>query len=157
MRTKSFLIISLLFPIITLIALTAYKKYLFESGYEVTLAVTGYDPRDLLSGHYVIYTVDYGVNGLCRDYATMQPGYICLDTKTFSQTRDVTCKHFIRGVCYAGRFDAGIEKFYIPENKAAMLDQKARDKQASILISVSPEGQAQVKDLLINGKSWREQ
>lgn len=157
MRTKSFLIIILLFPIITLFALTVYKKYLIESGYEVTLKIYGYDPRDLLSGHYVVYAVDYGIPDLCRDYSTIQTAYICLDTKTFSSVLDTKCKHFIRGICSYGHFEAGIEKFYIPENKAAMLDKKVRNKKASIVISVSPEGRAQIKDLLIDDKSWRQQ
>ena len=157
MRTKSFLIIALLFPIITLLTLTSYKKHLLESGYVVTLKVSGYDPRDLLSGHYLIYTVDYGMNDLCRNYSTIQSAYICLDTKTFSVMPDISCKHFIAGTCNYGRFEAGIEKFYIPEEKAVMLDKKIRGKQASIVISVSPGGHAQVKDLLIDGKSWRTQ
>lgn len=154
---KSALLIALLIPIIVLMALTAYKKYLLESGYEVTLPVYGYDPRDLISGHYVTYTVDYGVSNLCQNYSQIQQGYICLDTKTFSPQQDTGCQRFIRGTCNHGRFEAGIEKFYIPENKAEILDKQVREKQASIVISVTPDGHAQVKDLLINGKSWSQE
>jgi uncharacterized membrane-anchored protein len=156
-RTKVALCIALLFPIISLITLTFYKKHLLETGYEVVLPVSGYDPRDLLSGHYIIYTVDYGVSNLCRNSAYLEEGYVCLDNKTFSFEKNPVCKLVIRGTCSGGRFEAGIEKFYIPEDKAEILDKKVRGKKASILISISPTGQAQVKDLLIEGKSWQQQ
>lgn len=153
MKKKIILIIALLFPILFLLQLTAYKKHILESGYEVTLPVTGYDPRDLLSGHYITYTVDYGVTPLCNDRAQIYEGYICLNTKTFSPQPESGCQHFIRGVCKYGHFDAGIERFYVPEDKAAILDKKVRENKASIIVSIMPNGHAQVKDLLINGKS----
>lgn len=156
MRTKAALVVALLFPIITLMTLTVYKRHLLMTGYEVILPISGYDPRDLISGHYITYTVDYGVDNLCHNYSQIQQGYICLDTKTFSSEQDVSCRRFIRGTCNYRHFEAGIEKFYIPEDEAKSLDKKVREKQASIIISVSPDGQAQVKDLLINGKSWRQ-
>lgn len=154
-QTKKMLLIALLFPILVLFALTLYKRHILTSGIEITLPISGYDPRDLLSGHYVIYTVEYGVPDICYRAQDIQQGYVCLDNKSFSFSPPSHCIHFIRGTCNYGRFIAGIEKYYIPESAAPHLDKEVRAKTASIVISVTPSGQAQVKDLLINGKSWR--
>lgn len=156
MQSKKMLLIALLLPILVLIALTFYKRHLLTSGVEITLPISGYDPRDLLSGHYVIYTVDYGVPNLCNQAKDIRQAYICLENKTVSYTSPKYCKIFIKGICNNGRFIAGIEKYYIPESAASHLDTEVRAKKAKIVISVKPNGQAQVKDLLIDGKSWRQ-
>lgn len=155
MQKNKGLWLALLFPILMLLALIAYKKYILTFGQEVTLAISGYDPRDILSGHYLIYTVEYPVGKICTD-KTVESGYVCLDPKGFSAELPAECKIPIRGTCKYGRFEAGIEKFYIPEDKAQILDNNIRGKRASIVISVTPKGQAQVKDLLIDGNSWRD-
>lgn len=152
-RSKTALIIVLLIPIVALFALVCYKKHILMTGREVVLPITGYDPRDLLSGHYLIYTVEYGVKNLCVGTQTVQEGYVCLDNKTFSTTAPVACNLFIRGTCNNGRFLAGIEKFYIPETNANQINQEIRMKAASIIISVTQDGVAQVKKLLVNGQN----
>jgi uncharacterized membrane-anchored protein len=61
----------------------------------------------------------------------------------------------IKGNCSGSQFKAGIERFYIPENQASKLDKDVRSKKGSIVLSVTPDGHAQIKDLLIDGKSWK--
>jgi uncharacterized membrane-anchored protein len=63
----------------------------------------------------------------------------------------------IRGVCKFSRFEAGIEKYYVSEDKAKHLEDQIRSKSASIVLSITRDGQAQVKDLLVNGQSWKNQ
>lgn len=151
------LIIALLIPIAALAALTAYKKYVLSFGQEIVLPISGYDPRDLLSGHYLIYQVEYGVGSICGGGAGPQTGFVCLSPKLFSYTAPNGCLKVIRGLCNNGRFEAGIEKYYIPEDKAKALEEKVRSKSASIVLSVTTDGQAQVKDLLIDGQPWKDQ
>lgn len=155
MISRKTLIIALLFPILALAALVVYKKHILNTGQEVILPISGYDPRDLLSGHYLIYQVNYGVENICPQ-GTVESSYICLDNKTFSYEKPVQCKLILHGACDYGHFKAGIEKYYIPENRSEELTQKIRKKQASIVIVVPPSGNAQVKDLLIDGHSWSE-
>lgn len=156
-QTKKALIIALLFPILALAALTAYKKYVLSFGDEIVLPISGYDPRDLLSGHYLIYQIDYGVGGICASNSGQQTGYVCLEPKMFSYSSPEGCSKLIRGVCNYGRFEAGIEKYYVPEDKARKLEEQVRSKTASIVLSLTSGGQAQVKDLLVNGQSWKNQ
>lgn len=154
-RTKSFLILALLFPVITLMLLTVYNRHILNTGYEVILAVQGYDPRYLLTGHYLTYRVEYGVTPNCSYHEGSYQAYICLSTPVFSTSIIPGCEHYIRGTCKRGYFIAGIEQFFIPESDAAQLDQQVRNGQASILVSVSPDGHALVKNLMIDGKPLR--
>jgi len=154
-KSRKILLVTLMIPILALLGLTTSKISNLFMGREVELPIVGFDPRDLLSGHYLVYRVDYGVANLC---ATPEeaPGFVCLDNRTFTQDKPDGCSLFIKGSCNHLRFEAGIERFYIPEEKAAMLDQIVRGKQASIVISITGAGHAQVKNLLVNGKPWEE-
>lgn len=154
-QTKKALVASLMFPILALAILTAYKKYVLSFGEEIILPISGYDPRDLLSGHYLIYRIDYGVDGICSASLDQQIGYVCLEPKMFSYSTPQGCSKLIRGVCKSGQFEAGIEKYYVPEDKASDLEVQIRANKASIVLSVTHSGQAQVKDLLVNGQSWK--
>lgn len=155
--SKRYLIIALLIPIFVLAALSASKKLVLLSGTEVVLPISGYDPLDLLSGHYLVYRVDYEVNNLCQGEEETKAGFVCLSAKSFSIERPQGCSTFIRGICKYGRFEAGVEKYFIPEGKAQALEEKVRTKAASIVLSVMSDGQAQVKDLLIDGKPWKDE
>ncbi len=153
-RTKKALIVVLLLPIFVLAGLTAFRAYVRTFGMEVTLPISGYDPRDLLSGHYLIYRIEYGVGGICPTMDQRRAGYVCLEPKFFSYDEPAECNKLISGFCTNSRFEAGIEKFFIPENKARYLERQIQSKAASIVLSLTASGNTQVKDLLVDGKSW---
>jgi uncharacterized membrane-anchored protein len=151
------LILALLVPIIALAIMTGSRHYRQQAGLELILPIQGYDPRDLLSGHYLQYRVDYGVEKNC-DYSVAGPAVICIRPAAAFSLGDQassSCEVFIRGRCERGRFLAGIERFYIPESDAEELDQRARDKEGALLLSVDSNGNAVIKDLLFNGEPWR--
>jgi len=154
-KSRKLLLVTLMIPNLALLSLTTSKISNLLIGREVELPIVGYDPRDLLSGHYLVYRVDYGVTNLCTTPDEV-PGFVCLDNRTFTQDNPGGCSLFIKGTCKHLRFESGIERFYIPEEKATMLDQMVRGKQASIVISITGSGHAQVKNLLLNGKPWEE-
>jgi len=165
MNLKRFQILAALaFPVFMLAALTIWKANIRLHGAEIVLPVRGYDPRDLLSGHYLIYSVDYGISDVCatgRDGsgadALSQTGmWLCLEGVRFaSLIEPEQCGVRLSGRCEGGAFTAGIERFYVPQEKAAKLESLIQGKSASILINVSEQGEPQVKDLLIDGVSWR--
>lgn len=155
-KNKKILILVLAFPILCLIILTGYKKYILSFGQEVVLPISGYDPRDLLSGHYLIYNIEYGVENICYE-SNHAEAYICLEPKNFSYSRPENCQKLIRGNCSYSRFVAGIEKFYIPQEYAAKLENEVQSKSASIVLSITRDGSVQIKDLLIDGQPWKNQ
>ncbi len=152
-RTRR-LLVALLIPIAALAALAGWKGWIATTGHRVTLPIEGFDPRDLLSGHYLIYRIDYGVEGLCE--GKLGTAYVCLDPKGYFPDKPAECRLPLRGSCDATRFTAGIERFYLPEDKARALDRVVRDKRGSVVLALDGHGGAQVVDLLIDGRSWKE-
>ncbi len=158
-KSKTVILIALIIPIVALLSLTIYKKYTFLKGRQITLSIRAYDPRDLLSGYYLNYTIKYDVEEVCHNkrYRENKHAYICLNPKKFSYTKPYNCDLFIKGVCNKLDFKAGIERYYVPKQQAKRLEKLLRSNKASIVLSVPKNGDAQVKDLLINGKSWKDQ
>ena len=156
--SKKYILTVLIIPIIALLTLAIYKKYVFTTGHQVILPITGYDPRDLLSGYYLIYNVEYDIKNICQDkeYREDKVAYICLNPRKFSYIKPYTCDLFIKGACHNLNFKAGIERYYVPKGQAKKLEALVRSNKASIVLSVTKSGDAQVKDLLINGKSWKD-
>jgi uncharacterized membrane-anchored protein len=157
MNRKTWLIIALALPIVALAASAYLKSLQRESGTQVVLPIEGFDPRDLLSGHYLTYRVDYGLgeNG-CGDYQGQ--ANVCLRPQPRIAPEGglaADCTLFIRGYCDSGRFSAGIERFYIPEEYAHDLEQAVRDKRGELVLSVGHSGTAAIRDLLIDNKPWK--
>lgn len=59
------------------------------------------------------------------------------------------CDAFLKGKCNYGRFEAGIEEYFIPEEKAASIDKTVRKGKSKIKISVTKDGKAIVEDLIL--------
>jgi len=162
---KYLLLAAVVFPIVVLLGLMFSKQARLAQGSQVILPIEGFDPRDLLSGHYLTYRINYGGSADC---SRGQKLYACLYKESGTEERyrarfisqddseDSDCTLFIAGRCENGRFAAGIEKFYIPEQHAAPLDRAVRTGKGKIVLKVSGSGAAAIQDLLIDGKSWRE-
>jgi len=126
---------------------------------EVTLAVTGYDPRDLLSGHYLRYRIDYGIT---PDHITHAGGPVCVClsegengvAKGFwmgpcSERDSDNCPVFIRGKFTFGVISAGIERYYIPEGYQRSL--ATLPQNATVKARVAGDGTAYVTDMYVDG------
>ena len=124
---------------ICLLLWTMHLTWQRNHGTEIKVAVTGYDPRDLFSGHYIQYQIDW---------------------------EHTDCNQFPKGECAKEDF---CEKarwgrqchFYIPEEYAKQLDALFRMRNREnltfeVVYSYAPGKKAQATQLLINGKDWRE-
>ena len=153
-KSHKITLIFLLIPILSLLTLTFYKRHIVLTGDKVILPIEGYDPRSLLSGHYLIYRVTYPYRSICATSQTYTV-YVCLKEKAMSR-RKPNCRPVIKGKCENYLFKSGIERFYIPEKYAKKLDKKLRSSQskATIEVSVLPSGEAQVTNLFFDGVSW---
>lgn len=158
MNKRTLLMIALALPILAL-ALNAWlKSEQRSSGEEIVLPIEGFDPRDLLSGHYLTYRVDYGVENGCAEHNV--EASVCLRPVRgiyAEQALPDDCELFIRGRCdERAAFSAGIERFYIPEEYASVLEGKVRDNKGELVLSVDGQGNAAIRDLLIEGRPWKE-
>lgn len=138
---------------------------------QIQLGITGYDPRDLLSGHYLTYTVQYG-REVCPTGSMVDEGYetdrcVCFGTKTDKAKTTASwigacderpsgefCKAYLKGTCQWGRFTAGIESFFFSDTRTAVLN--VVPPNSSILVRVTGSGRGIVTGLLIGGKPYQQ-
>lgn len=135
---------ALVVPFVALMGWLLLLTHQRETGAEVTVAVEGYDPRDLLSGHYIQYEIHWG---------------------------RTNCAQFDKGICPQDDFCNGEAlwgyqprtrscRFYVPEQNAGTLDRllALNDAQASfeVVYSYHPGKKPLAKKLLINGQDWKE-
>jgi uncharacterized membrane-anchored protein len=154
-QKKNILIVFLILPIVVLLCMTGYRQNNLSAGRDFTLPIIGFDPRDLLAGHYLTYTIDYGIEA-CHKNESTKSVYICMEPRAKMINKPADCKWFVHGECNWGRFTANLERFYIPEDMGKPLEEKIRNKKGSIVITVTPSGNSMVKDLLIDGQSWKQ-
>ena len=125
-------------PAVCLLLFSVCLWGLKNSQPEVTLRIQGFDPRDLLSGHYISYDIDW---------------------------ENSDCSQFENNVCPVDRFRLFSRhygyRFYIPEQHAAELDRRFRAAFSNndvfeIVYAYSSRFRPMAKKLLINGKDWQE-
>lgn len=165
------LLLALVFPFIALVALTGFKAAKRYMGTELTIPVVGYDPRDILSGHYLIYRLDFAEEICPAERQDADRVYLCVVQKKKKVTAQEIftadplvhrgCTAVLKGRCQGGRFLAGVERFYIPEQHAQLLDRIVRrwgdeGGRTRLVIAVDYQGKAVVKELLIDDKPLRE-
>lgn len=166
-KINKWLVISLVIPILSLFLLTVYKHVKITFGKTIIIPIRGYDPRDLLSGHYLIYRLDYNIENYdYNEHKEKEEYFLCVDQKENNTVKskivyslknnDDDCDVVIKGSFKYGRFKAGIERFYIPEEHSLKLDSIIRKGKGKLVIKVDNKGNAAIKDLLINEKPWKE-
>lgn len=156
-KTKIGVLIALITPIIMLCFLYIYKKHTLSVGKKVVLPISGHNVIDSLSGYHLVYKIDYKIPDICNNHKNyeVRTSYICLKPKKFSYDPPNNCDVWIKGACNRGLFKANIERYYVSEKAAKKLKKNVKSKKASIVISVYKNGKAQVKDLLIDGVSFK--
>lgn len=155
MKNNLKLIIALIIPIVVLAGIASYHQFLSATGRDHVLAIEGYDPTDLLSGNYIRFRTKYETSRSCLP--KYGPVFMCMKPSQylmFSQP-DSKCQEWINGECQGTSFEDGINRFYIPQEKARAIELEVLAGHAQIQLSVG-KGSYVVKDLLINGKNWKE-
>ncbi len=166
---------ALAFPIALLAGLTAWKQARVMVGTTVVIPIAGFEPRDLLSGHYLTYRLDLSAGGAGADVCQAPPEdaaeevvRVCVvaERGVMTSARRLPswetpdapgpgCDVLLRGRCESGRLVTGVERFYVPEEHAAALDQAVRSRRGAVVLVAHRAGDLAVKDLLIEGKPWR--
>lgn len=125
------LIILLATPIAILLCISICLAIYAALGHEVKVAIRGYDPRDLLSGHYISYTIDWD-----KTDCTQFPDNLCPKTK----------------FCHNDNC-----KFYIPESDSEQLDHllNTSGKDFHIVYRYKFNQTPIAIQLLINNQPWQ--
>ena len=131
-----------------------------SQGIQVRLRIEGYDPRDLLRGQYIRYSLTQeGDGGRCELERSSpnsaqcgcltpeaQPPFHSIAWVGLCEKKPADCTLFLVGSCRSGRFTAGIEEYYIPEKLAPAL--QTIPPNSSIVVRVSQSGRSQVVQML---------
>jgi uncharacterized membrane-anchored protein len=142
---------ALLLPIVAFVGLVVRAELLRASGPVFHVAIAGYDPRDLLQGHYLRYRLQWPAEGACDDATCC----LCLQTsgahtKVECGVVDVACDaQLSRLMVEQGR------EFFIQEDTGPALEQAIRRGGGAIVLNVTPHGQVHVHELLIDGVQHR--
>jgi len=179
MTKKILKILTLVFPVLAMGLMIASHMHNKETGTLWRVPVTGYDPRDLLRGHYLTYRYDWNwaqgkdkcPNGKCvlclnsGENGSNQNPVVSYSSRKAAPKQ---CQSYIKGQVYAGgrRFEIGSETgnglrhYYIPEEHAWELDRLLRngpegseDKEGhrfEIGLRVSSGGQAFIEGMYID-------
>jgi uncharacterized membrane-anchored protein len=142
---------ALLLPIVAFAGLVVRAELLRASGPVFHVAIAGYDPRDLLQGHYLRYRLQWPADGACGG----APCCLCLQTsgahtKVECGGTDTACDAQLKHqMVEQGR------EFFIQEDAGPALEQAIRRGQATIALNVTPDGQVRVHELFIDGVPYR--
>lgn len=124
-------------PFFVLLGQVIYLTVETTMAQQVVVAIRGYDPRSLLSGHYIRYEIDW------------------------SQT---DCSQFERAICPRQVFNQIPHRYYVPQQDAKELDVLLRrgerivkePLQFEIVFSYTKGKRPIARMLLINGQGWKE-
>ncbi|WP_165778857.1 GDYXXLXY domain-containing protein [Leptospira perolatii] len=180
MKKKILSVIAFLIPVLVLFSLVLDREIDLRKGKVLILPMTGYDPVDLLSGHYLLFRLDLRSDDLsctlfkstnkgiseagidlqgsekatdpCVCYSEMEPTYVESFLKNCSEEnrKSAKCWVFLRGTCKWNRFDVDIHKYFIPEGKAKEYEDKLRKTGAKLKLRVNEEGRGTIETILWN-------
>lgn len=149
---------ALAFPGIYLLGWCLYLSATIAGGTIVQLPVEGYDPRDLLRGHYIRYRLSQGSASCPTSDAPTYADYCACTQPSYENRREIYwigacaakpsgCDIYLRGECSSGRFTAGVEEYFIPEEFAPVL--QTIPPGSSIVLALDNSGKAHVVSLLV--------
>ena len=132
------LTIGLAAPFVVLLAWTLSLTFTRASGREVKVVIAGYDPRDLLSGRFVSYSIDWD---------------------------ETDCGQFAGGQCPENEFCENAKwgrqcRFYVDERKADDLNQLLSGSvghRIEVIYAYTPGKKPIAKQLLVDGEKWGEE
>jgi len=161
--------VSVALPLLGLVVMIARAEVALRSGPSFRIPIDGYDPRDLLSGHYLQYrfAFDWQGESTCGavDGATPveldRSCCICLtsevDGAQLTPARQVRCDE--TASCDGWLAAAAITpplRYFVPERHAAGIEDALRGRRASLGVTCGPNGQPAIGELFLDGQSWRD-
>jgi hypothetical protein len=125
--------------------------------------ITGYDPRDLLRGHYLNYRLKLDEGPALERCDDNSGGRCCLCLRTSGsaqppKVRRASCALATQrcdGVLQT-RYLAQLQRYYIPERSADALTRRlqkaASERRALLVLAIDPTGHPTVDALLVDGQ-----
>ncbi|RYZ71778.1 MAG: hypothetical protein EOP09_04125 [Proteobacteria bacterium] len=144
-------------PIIALLIWTLTIAFTYSSGESYRVKIVGYDPVDLLSGHYLRFRYDFGQTPICANrpesatfcacYSVNETNVITSQESYLCDKAQKVCKNYIQGVCRAGTFLTGSERYYFPEKYAPVLALVPENSYAEV--KVMSDGKIALQNIFV--------
>lgn len=153
------------------------RASILSNGAEVLLKTAPVDPRDFLRGDYVVLNYDIssvpvqtvsggipaepGERVLWVRLKKQADGFWTVIESSFHElspqpeTVILRSQPFYSSGLAAGdsiRVEYGIERYYVPEGEGKPIEEARNDGNVAIAVRVSPDGSAQIRSLLVDGK-----
>lgn len=146
-------------PFLALLIWTVSVGITHGTGDTWRVKIVGYDPIDLLSGHYLNFRYDLAYKPICEN--RRGPTCACLEPshkQTLIATSSMDCMNiesicprYVRGSCSQGLFLTGSERFYFPENYAPVLAVVPPESYAEI--KLSPTGFFSLQNIFVGSQT----
>jgi len=161
--------LAVLVPLVGIALLIARGELALRAGKSFRIGMTGYDPRDLLSGHFLQYAYDLDWQGdsTCGAHdptgkpLALEPACcVCLTRRGEDEppaARQVECE--AARSCDGWLHSSSLvppRRYFVPEERASALEAALRQSQASLDVSASPDGEPALGELYLDGRPWRE-
>lgn len=156
--SRSFVLFAVGLPLLALASVVARSELRVRASEEWMFPVSGYDPRDLLRGHYIRYRIDLQEESPTLRCSNDDPACcLCLTRRDdgTTSTRRTTCTD-ARDAC-DGRLQTrhleGLERLYVPESEALAIERRLRaaaPDEARIVLAIDGLGRPMVRELRID-------
>ncbi len=133
-------------------------------GSPIHLPVEGYDPRDLLSGHYVRFQLVAvrEAENFIQPRGTISPQTFCIEARDglyhvtgLRMDNANSCFRFLRATFdERGHWDFGVDRFYVDERLANEVRWIQANPSTYLVAVVDEGGVIHPTDLVVNGKSF---
>ncbi len=161
--------LAVVLPLCGLLVLIARAELLLRAGEGFRIAIEGYDPRDLLGGHYLEYrfAFDWQGQSTCGTLNADKPQgldpscCVCLspavESNAPAEARQVGCAEVNTcGSWLQASALAPPQRYFVPERQARELEDALRGRKASLGVTCGPGGQPAIGELFLDGRPWRE-
>lgn len=153
--------LALVLPLLAISVAIARAELFLRRAQEVSLPIQGYDPRDLLHGHYIQFQLAVQTTQNAEQCARAAC-CLCL-TNTHAQqasTQVLSCTQAHAQCAAALPLQAAQRswRFYVAEAQAREIERALRDAhavgRAFAVLAVQPSGEARVRELRLDGQRY---
>lgn len=156
-RARALTIGAVAIPVLGIALGIARSELQFARSQDWSLPVAGYDPVDLLRGHYIQYQVQLPGAQFGSCYDTEPDCCLCLARgEPVAISREPcsvakSCDGMLRT-----EYLPQLQRYYVPEARAQEAENQLRlaagQGKAELVVAIDPSGKPQVRALLIDGK-----
>lgn len=155
MNRSALRVLSLTLPLLGLAATWGFTHVRAQQGIEWDVPIAGYDPRDLLRGHYVVYTYDWPLAEDAERLAYARE--LCLhgsapviDRVTFDAMHD--CANPVRAYAYSDDPGGGITagRLYVSQAEGVRLQDQLADAELQGIVHIRLRDDGHITPLRIS-------